>query len=519
MVLFAGILILSGMYIVSLNRSRKLSNEEVHFGKLWTIQDNTINSSLLSKVITPQFIGLKSPNEAAVGISAGGQYIDELYREIGLHLYYALGDGAEISEVIGGEKSDLWLSLLTSYNYIYIKYHNPLLNHLIQASGGSISGREYTEYTRNKDVIIYIKDLFIIPESASSVKYQVIARDENGRVYVFIPPTSASEAGDTVDGGSNEEPVYSGIDRTIGDITDISVSIYHDSMKKYQFAYNVKNETGNYIDSAAVIINEEIPVRRISADVNAAERIFENPNLFDSIVRIFNFNPDKLYTYEESGEAHIYVETHGNLKISSDRIIYKARSGKGIPLYELTGYNSFAAGGDIYDITVASMRFIESIRSADGDLIGNNAELRLKNLYVKDDNITLEYSYYYDNIEIVMNGKPYALLIESDGINILNIDFYTLSVSVDTASAPDEKILSYSQRWAADRYLSANNDKVQDISLNKINRINLIYLLDKNTERNITPEWYISIVYAEAETEEDDGIKTFDQIIQGNNVQ
>lgn len=173
---------------------------------------------------------------------------------------------------------------------------------------------------------------------------------------------------------------------------------------------------------------------------------------------------------------------------------------------------------------MASMKFIESIRNADSDLIGNNAELRLKNLYVKDDNITLEYSYYYDNIEIVMNEKPYALLIESDGINILNIDFYTLSVSVDPASEPNEKILSYSQRWAADRYLSANNDKIQDISLTKINRINLIYLLEQNTEyiRNITPEWYISIVSAEAETEaeaEEDDTKTFDQIIQGNIVQ
>lgn len=497
-ILFLGVIVLSGMYIVSLNESRKLSVDSVTFDKLRTVQNET-NSSILSEIITPQFIGIKENGFEPVVISSGSQAIEEIYRKIGIYLYYALSDGAGIDD---GESSTDWIPLLTSYNYIYVKYHSPLPHQLIQASGGVISGSEYNDYTRKREGVIYIDDLFIIPvtqalSGSESHEYRVVVRASDGKIYIFTPPVYKSDEADLNE--DRAEILYPGIDTSVGEHTKILADIYKNDMQKYHFSGKAEKESDMYLDPASVVVVENIPVKKITADANTANIILSDITKRDTVMKIFSFNPNKPKTYyEESSKTQIYVETHGLLKISNNRIVYTAKDGGGIPVSDYTGYNSSGSEGDIYDITVAAQKILKSMISSCGDYIGKDAVLRISAVYSKDGKIAVEYSYYYNNTEIIVDGREYGLLIESDGINITLVDFYTLSVSASSDSS--EKILSYTQNWAAEKYIGENSENFEDISSVKIKEMCLVYTVpyninSENTEDvYIVPEWYISVV-------------------------
>jgi hypothetical protein len=503
-ILFVSVIVLSGMYIVTLNRSgtisRDTARDDITFEKLWTVQDGAMSENTLSQIVTPRFMGFKTAiqNDPA-GVSAGEKYINELYKKTGVYLYYALSAAAVTEKIPDAEEEVFWLSLIHSDNYIYIRYHSPIPHQLIQASGGDLSGLGYGEYNRAEGHIVYVKDLFILPvtetdgessEESTSLTCRIAVRADDDSVYVFTPPASAD------DSGANP---YPGIDASLDEVTKLLVDAYGEGMQKYHFAYSNGDDRALYADKTEVVTDAGIPLKTIRADAKTAGKyIYSRPGDFEQIVRIFNFNPDKINTYSEANNTNIYVETHGSLKIAEDRLSYTARNGVGIPLSDFIGYSHSGSEGDVYDIVRAAQIFIEKIGAINVNYIGRDADLCISGVYGRDNKIVIKYSYFCDNVMLVPDGNEYALAIESDGINITSIDLFTLSAEVlsadESSNISADTMLSYTQKWAAKKHLSDREESQADTVV-RVSDMRLVYHVtasDENDE-NIIPNWSISI--------------------------
>jgi len=503
-VLFVSVIVLSGMYIVTLNRSGivsrdNVSRDDITFEKLWTVQDDAGSENVLSGIVMPQFMGFKTAEQRSpVGVSVGEKYLKELYKKAGLYLYYAFGNGADIRKIPDAESEMFWLSLIHSDDYIYIRYHQAIPHQLIQASGGDSAGMGYSEYNRTEGSIVYVKDLFILPlsgvegasDESESHSYEIAVRDSDDSVYIFTPQKKLSDGEES---GAAAYP-YPGIDFALNEVVRILITAYGEGMQGYHFAYSNGDDRAVYADKLTTVTEMGIPLRKISAEKNGGRLIYSNAGNFEQIVRIFNFNPDKINTYSEAKNTNIYVETHGSLKIAEDRLTYTARNGVGIPMSDFIGYSHSGSDGDIYDMVRAAQKFIESVRNINANYVGKDADMYISGVYKKDDKIVIEYSYYLDNVKIELDEKEYALSIESDGYNITHVDLFTLSV--DAAAA--DTTLSYTQKWAIKRHLSDRISEGGENEQIRVNDVRLVYSAISG-EDYILPNWRISLNAESAE--------------------
>ncbi len=349
------------------------SEDKRVFDKLWSVQSGQRSEGLDSEHLLPASIVYKRGGEPLGTVeSASTRTIYELIAPCVLELF---GSGSECIELEPSEGEQLYGEAMSGGEYIYVRYHSPVLYQLIYAyASGKLTVAEsdtavFVPLSEPVEAGAYIDELVIIPEKELAAhRFIAYARDGEGRYYMF-----SREA-------------------------DALASEFHIS-KLSEAAASVGMVTMSFLsepfDSLAPIPEGELETTDICS--HAAEIADDDSS--DRILRLFGFNPDKISSYFEK-EAGIYYDSHSRIRLESGRIGYKSVDQvSGLGLSELLGYSSDEGYG-LFDKLAAVDLIITELGKISKPFIGGEATLCLGNVYTDGALLIFEYFYTYDGIRI-----------------------------------------------------------------------------------------------------------------------
>jgi len=327
--------------------------------------------------LVPSFIGFRAGREQ-VGISAGYNTVYDLYAWLFPVLTDVLTDGFE--EV----PADRWQKAAAEKTFVYVKYHSPVPYQLIHAFAGGES-ESYAD-------ALNIYELFILPDSG----FRILARTAAGTVYEF--------------GGTYESYFIA------EDLSEL-IRSYRRSVTPFVF-------TGDSAQDPQ--FTDRIRTRNIVISENSASVIRERRSDMESLLLLMDFNPDKLYTHEESDTGYVFVENHGVLRILDEGMEYTAASyDGGIAVSKMLGYYD-SGEYTVSDYINASCLILNRVKSLNTAYIGGDAEIVLDSAESgSDGSVTFRFIYTFDNLRIA--GCDPAFVIRFRSGAVMELHLYSVS--------------------------------------------------------------------------------------------
>jgi hypothetical protein len=460
-ILFIGMIILASLYMIRSQSYKLNTNDDIPLDTLLILKQGgtAVPDTFDISFITPEFIGFNFPN-GIIGITCNDEITRDVYLSASDYIKYIFGNNYICEKTISGEAE--WKACLTGDNYIYIKYPASLPSDVIYTFFNSKS-IAYNAGSSND--IVFIREMFLMFDYYGEDLYGIhaVTRDDNGNVAVFDYNYN------------NKEPrQYFKIDNIL--------SYYGNSLfYGFEFAENNKS-ISNYtlpLNDTTIILNKNITAREISVTHRLGELFQGTPA--DSILKQFGYNPDKVIPYPDPDGTIVYVENHGVLRIQPDNTIsYKATGDNGgIDISNYLSYGSYNGNYNIFEIIKATGIIIDSIRKTDNRLLGGDAGLRLYDMSYKDKCLTINYSYYLDNI-IILNA-------DSDIINACRFtvknnkitEIYIKSISISNSAY---KKMNYPELWMLDKIGRV-------IKSSSSGDMRLAYLLNTDEDGTYSTEW------------------------------
>lgn len=434
-VLFFVVLGLTAAIITLLNMTAA-SNADVPFRMEQLTSSDDENKVEVSGYLAPAFIGIRAGGEQK-GISAGINIVHEIYNMITPVLYDVLAERCH--EVSASQ----WDAAAVEGCYVYVKYHAPLPYQVIHAFAGG------TNETYASSFSIY--ELFILPDKG----FRIVARTADGVVYEFDGTyESYFSADDLVE-------LMQSYRRNILDFVFSDGTLMEDSIKEPLFVERVRTKNMLVTEKTAALIQNK--------DNDIAE-----------LLRLMDFNPDKLYAHEESDIGFVYVENHGVMRLLDDSVEYTAASSNGgIDIGTFLGYYDREKYG-LLDYISAACMMMTQVRNLNTHYIGGDADIVLDSASSDEDgSLVLRFVYTFDNLRLA--GCEPALEIKFRDGAMKNMRLYSVSVR-----NLGEQYESFFEQWYYDMAVShcPEGSYIADVRL--------VYKTDFYSE-SINAEW--SVVY------------------------
>lgn len=457
-ILFVSMIILSSVYIVRSQYYKLNTNQDIPVDTLLILKQGgtAVPDTFDISFVTPEFIGFNF-TKGVIGITCNDEITKDVYLSASDYIKYVFGNNYKCEK--SGEA--VWKACLTGNNYIYIKYPASLPADVLYAFFNS-KNIAYTAGTSND--VVFIREMFLLFNYYGEDLYGVhaVTRDDGGNVAVFDYNYN------------NTEP------RQYFKIDGIS-SYYGNSLfYSFEFAGNNKSNSNNTLplNDTTVIINKNITAREISVTHRLGELWGTSADL---ILKQFGYNPDKLSPpYPETDGTLVYVDNHGVLKIKPDNTInYNAGDNGGIDISEYLSYGSYNGNYDIFEIIKATGIIIDSIRKTDSRLLGGDAGLRLCGMSYKDECLTINYSYYMDNI-VILNAD--AKMFDACRFKVKNNKITEIDIKSISISNSAYKNMNYPELWMLDKIGRV-------IKSSSSGDMRLAYLLNTDEDGTYSTEW------------------------------
>ncbi len=385
----------------------------------------------ITPYLTPEFIGISAAGEKK-GISAGINIVRELYAVLAPVLSDVLAEAYTPAAFLN------WQTAAEEGSYIYVRYHDPLPLEVIRTFAGGSASQE----TSGLSVV----ELMILPDKG----FCTFVRSPDGAVYVF-------------DG--TYETYF-----TVDDLTELMRS-YRRSF--FNFSFIVEDER------MEAVFTERVRTKNMLVTEKTAALIQNQDEDIEKLLRLLDFNPDKLYTHEESDVGFVYVETHGVMRLLDDSVEYVAAYGGGISLSELLRLYD-REQYTLSDYLAASCRILESVKGMDSYYLGGDADITLSSAVGGEDgSLVFTFVYTFDNLPLV--GCEPALKITFREGKVESLRLYSVA-----ARNLGEQQDSYLETWYYELASSAcpQGESIADI--------HLVYQTDFTSE-SIHAAW--SVVY------------------------
>ncbi len=338
--------------------------------------EGTIGDHLL-----PSFIGIRAKGEQR-GISAGYNTVYDLYALTAPVLRDVLGQSfRKVS-------ADQFESAVNSDTFVYLKYHAPLPWQAIYICAGG------TE--ESYDTALSIYEMVILPDRG----FRVLVRSEDREVYLF-------------------EGTYKSY-FTVETLSDLLQS-YRRNMADFVFL-----DKNDGVSTQEPVFTERIRTKNMLITEKTAALIQNRESHIAAILRLMNFNPDKLYAHEESDIGFVYVENHGVLRLLDDSVEYTAASADGgisIDLFISRYGRSDVTFGDYMETASA---IVARVRALSGHYAGGDADVLLDSAVTeKDGSTVLRFRYTFDNLRL-SECEP-ALVLRFNGGKLTECRLFTVS--------------------------------------------------------------------------------------------
>ncbi len=349
--------------------------------------DTETNTVSLGDYVLPAFIGI-SPEPEGIGISIGDNIIRELYTMLSPCLADGLMTEPDEDTAVN------WEMAAKSKRAVYIRYHSALPVMVLQGAAASlVSGTESVTEAE----VLPARELFILLPDAQYGDCQILLRDADGTVWRYIC------------GGRLEYPTLD----TVMDFTE------HFSGSFFRFTLGISSS-----GETEPVFLERMRVRNVLMTDEIAVMIQENQmNHIKTLLRQFDFNPDKLSTHEEADGTLVTVESHGLFRMEKDRLVYTAGTDGGIMLENFIGYKEAYTP---LDSIRAACTMISNLRSMHLYYLGGDGELILTELSFAEGQLQIGFRYAFDNL--LLDGCGPALVVQVKDGRVMLADIYIISL-------------------------------------------------------------------------------------------
>lgn len=312
-------------------------------------------SALQSDLLTPSLIAV-SENGTAHAVLHSAVVMGDLYEEMAPHI------AACLSQRPAAVNSAAWQTAVEAQKVVYVRYHSEIPYQIIHAFAASAAGEE--QYLHDPTPIAVAElCLRLTGETA-----QLLVKGSTG-IYSFLAPLADSGVS---------------FAHYVTDYPDVFYACTFDSTR-----------------TPAVLLTERVVTRDISVSAGTAAQIAGNESHFTRWLRAFRFNPDKLNYHTEPDGTTVYVESHGVLAWSTDRIVYTASEGGGVPADEFcTPY-----GIDLYTYLRAASAYLSEVSSMHIYYTGGDAVPRLLSVHADGEAVTLRFGLLADNLPVYYDGE------------------------------------------------------------------------------------------------------------------
>ncbi len=431
-VLFISMIVFASIYIIKSQYYNVKIDDDIPIDTLLILKqgNTTISDTFNVSFITPEFIGFNF-EKGNVGTAGNAEVTKDIYSTVSEYIEYVFGNNylSSRKDSVSGEA--VWKSCLAGGDYIYIKYPASLPSVVINA----FFNKQKTGFSYGilDDGVVFIREMFLLFNHYGEELYGIhaVTRDDNGNITVF-----------DYDYAHNRPRQYFKINNIL------SYYVNH-LLVRYEFAGNYQklSDFKLPLKDTAIIYSKDLTARDII--VSNINDIRFSDNSADLILRQFNFNPDKLNSFINTDGTLVYIETHGELKILSDKIIYTANNKGGIDISDYLSYGIYNGNYDIFEIIKATGIIIDSIRKIDAGFLGGDSGIRIGDISYdrENDYLIIEYNYYFENIKINIKTENYSAcrFVIKDN-KIISVVIH----SVEIKGSADVK-MNYPQLWMLEK--------------------------------------------------------------------
>lgn len=324
----------------------------------------------------PALIAIRADGTTSAVVNSTA-VVNEVYADVNSCLFRALqNEPVRISD-------RKWADAAQMDDYVYVRYFGEFPHQVVFAFAAAQVESEMQ--IRQAETYVGIREALLVPDDSGKIAYLYV-RGGNG-AYVFAADRSSD----------------------INMFSDYAVT-YPDVFYAAEMRIN-----GN---DTEFFVTEKISARDIYVSEIGVSALLSNRTHLDSLLRLLNYNPDKLRYHTESDGTVVYVESHGVLRMDSKSVNYSAAEQGGISLSRIVGKE---ASGDIYSYLRAASYIVWRMADMDPLYTGGDAELVLRSVSSDDGAITLQFSFTSDNMEIYKKGGDAGLTITFRGDKITQI--------------------------------------------------------------------------------------------------
>lgn len=425
-----------GTYIY---RSVTSSGSLNSFDKLWNVQSGASSEGLDGDRLLPEFIGYKLPSSQPMCSVADRESTTELYELVKSCILELFGSESICRRLPDSEGARIFDEAVNSEEYIYIRYHEPVLYQLIYAYAAdrlTISESDVAVHSSmSADTEFsgaYVSELIIVPDKKFAYHRSIAyATDGQGNYYEF---------------SQNDSVMASDFFISKLDVSAQAITIY-------PFTFDATFASTQYM------LDEELETEDISV-----EPVTVNGELSTPLLKLLGYNPDKISSYEDDGLT-VYVDAYSRLKLSESHLLYQASDeSHGVKLNSLLDYTN-SDSLNLFDKLTAVDNLIRRLGVISSDLVGREASLCLGEIYNEDGLLVIEYFLTYQNIRIDGDVCLRAKLSQD---RLCELEFTPRSVtgSGETSLSPQQSYilrkLSDTGQIPADSELSAMRMRYRD---------------------------------------------------------
>jgi len=189
-----------------------------------------------------------------------------------------------------------------------------------------------------------------------------------------------------------------------------------------------------------LITEGQILARTVRPGEGDLSLIWENTEDFRAVLRVLDFNPDKLNHHTETDGAEVFVESHGVLRADNISLSYQATETGGL---SLDGFGvTENQRGDIYDYLRTASYLIGILDKMDSRYVGGDAGLYLESVAAEGDSVVLSFAYRCDNIAVIFGGDGTGLRLSFSGDTLTEIRYRAMHVQ----KTPEHRLVMM-QEW------------------------------------------------------------------------
>ena len=243
-------------------------------------------------------------------------------------------------------------------------------------------------------------------------------------------------------------------------------------------------------DEGEPMFTERVRTKNMLVTEKTAALIQNRESHISAILRLMDFNPDKLYTHEESDIGYVYVETHGVLRLLDDSVEYTASSSDGGISVEHFLNRNGRTRDTLRDYMETACIIVSRIKGLSLHYAGGEGEILLESVSVNEDGApTLRFIYAFDNLRLA-ECEPALEITFQNGRMMF---FRLFSVSVKNLGVQTDSLL---EEWY---YETA---KLHCPDGGRISDVSPVYKTDFYLS-SISAEWAVRYVIRES----DDGVQ------------